>query len=87
MFILSHRRIILPADDGSAFAVERGFMGNVHDKFCNTAYFKALVADGKISVPQSTKDRDINNATDKAADTRTAARKKARAAAEQFDAE
>lgn len=86
MFVLSHRNITLPADDGSAFTLTRGFMGNVQDKFCNTAYFKALVADGKISVPQSTKDRDINSAADKAADTRTAARKKARAAVEQ-DAE
>lgn len=83
MFILSYRRIILPAEDGSAFAVERGFMGDVQEKFCKTAYFKALVADGKISVPQSKKDREIEKAADSAEAAQTTARKRARAAAEQ----
>lgn len=83
MFVLSHRNITLPADDGSAFTLTRGFMGNVQDKFCNTAYFKALVADGKISLPQTKKDRDIENAADSAEAAQTVARKRARAAAEQ----
>ena len=65
MFILSHRNIRLPSPDGkSSFFVARGYVGEIPDWAADTPYFRALVADGKISVPASTRDRDTQAAAD-----------------------
>lgn len=63
MFIVANRKIILPSADGKRkHAVARGFIGEIPDWAAETAYFRALVADGKIGVPQSKKDADVEAA-------------------------
>ncbi len=60
MFILSKRNIELPSPDGSAkHRVDKGFVGSIPDWAADTAYFRALVKDGKIVVPESKKDKDL----------------------------
>ena len=65
MFILSRRNIILSTVSGDeTLQVKAGWLGEVPDRFCNTPYFRALVKDGKISVPQSTREKDVAAAAD-----------------------
>ena len=67
MFILAKRNIILPNLDHTAFFnIHTGQLVEVPDIFCETPYFAALVKDGKISVPQSKKDKDVIVADEKA---------------------
>ncbi len=66
MFVFSSRNVILPSPDGSrAFPVSRGFVGEIPDWAADTDYFRALVKDGKISLPASHKDRDVEAAQKK----------------------
>lgn len=58
MFITAHRNVIIPVG-GTAYPISRGFVGEVPDQVAQTAYFQALVRDGKISIPASKKDSDI----------------------------
>ena len=58
MFITAHRNVIIPIG-GTAYPISRGFVGEVTDQVAQTAYFQALVRDGKISIPASKKDSDI----------------------------
>lgn len=64
MFITAHRNVIIPIG-GTAYPISRGFVGEVPDQVAQTAYFQALVRDGKISIPASKKDRDIAVAMEK----------------------
>lgn len=64
MFITSHRNVIIPVG-GTAYPISRGFVGEVPDQVAQTAYFQALVRDGKISIPASKTDRDIAVAMEK----------------------
>lgn len=64
MFITAHRNVIIPLG-GKAYPISRGFVGEVPDQVAQTAYFQALVRDGKISIPASKKDRDIAVAMEK----------------------
>lgn len=60
MFISSNHNIVIPSPDGSvAHPIPKGYVGNVPDWVGETAYFRALVKDGKISVPDSRKDSDV----------------------------
>lgn len=60
MFIMSKRNIELPSPDGSMrLKVQKDFIGDIPDWAADTAYFRALVKDGKIAVPASTKDKHI----------------------------
>lgn len=63
MFITAHRNVIIPLG-GKAYPISRGFVGEVPDQVAQTAYFQALVRDGKISIPASKKDHDIADAMD-----------------------
>lgn len=63
MFITAHRNVIIPTG-GTAYPISRGFVGEVPDQVAQTAYFQALVRDGKISIPASKKDHDIADAMD-----------------------
>ena len=65
------------------FPVPRGWMGEAPDWATNTYYFRELVADGKIIVSESRRDRDLQ-AADEAG---TAAAKKRRKAYEAEKAE
>lgn len=63
MFIVSRRNIRLPSADGSrVYPVSRGFIGEVPDWAADTDYFRALVADGKIGIPETHKDTDVETA-------------------------
>lgn len=70
MFVLSKRNIIIPAPDGSASVhLARGQMVDAPEWAVKTAYFKALVADGKI-VPSATSDKATQAAAEKKVKTR-----------------
>lgn len=67
MFILARRNILLPtADHSETFRINSGDLVEVPDRFCETAYFRALVKDGKIAVPETRKDQDIIQADETA---------------------
>ena len=63
MFIVSKRNIIVPSNDGreSRF-IPKGYVGNVPEWVTETNYFAELVNDGKISVSESKKEKDIEKA-------------------------
>lgn len=70
MFVLAKRNIVLPAPDGStAVRVRRGDVADIPDWAAETAYFRALVADGKI-VPSGRSDKDTQAAAEKKVRTR-----------------
>ena len=63
MFIVSKRNIMLPSADGAqSFFVSLDFVGDIPDWAAETAYFRALVAVGKIAVPESRADKDVESA-------------------------
>ncbi len=65
MFILSNRNIVLTTRDGDESRyIQRGFLGDVPDRFCQSAYFSALVKDGKIVLSGSRKDTDVVSAAE-----------------------
>lgn len=71
MFVMVKRNVILPSRDGSKkHAVSRDYVGDIPDWATETAYFRALVRDGKIVVPDSTKDKDTQAAAEKGVKTR-----------------
>lgn len=66
MFIISKRRVILPSRDGTKrHLVPRDFIGEIPGWAAETDYFRALVADGKIGVPDSRKDKDTQETAEK----------------------
>ena len=66
MFIMAKRRVLLPSKDGSLHhLVPRDYVGEVPDWAADTDYFRALVADGKIVIPDSRKDKDTQTADEK----------------------
>lgn len=66
MFIISKRRVILPSRDGSQhYLVPRDFIGEIPDWAADTDYFRSLVDDGKIGVPESRKDKDTQETAEK----------------------
>lgn len=70
MFILSKRNVILPSPDGSrSVRVARDFVGEIPDWAAQTAYFRALAADGKI-VPTGRRDKEQQEADEKKVKTR-----------------
>lgn len=68
MFVLSKRNIDLPGP-GGVVHLSRGQMVDVPAWATDTAYFKALVADGKI-VPSATSDKSTQAAAEKKVKTR-----------------
>jgi len=55
-FIVSNRNIVIPGPAGAEpCRLTRGYMGPVPDWVPKTAYFKALVSDGKIVLSQGRK--------------------------------
>ena len=70
MFVLSKRNIVIPAPDGStAVRLERGQIADIPDWAARTAYFQALVSDGKI-VATGKADRETQAAAEKKVKTR-----------------
>ena len=68
MFVLSKRNIDLPGP-GGVVHLSRGQLADVPAWAADTAYFKALVADGKI-VPSATSDEATQAAAEKKVKTR-----------------
>ena len=65
MFILCKRNILFRTPDGAqTHLVRRDFIGNVPDWIGQTRYFRQLVADGVIAVPETTKDADVQDAAE-----------------------
>lgn len=70
MFVLAKRNILLPAPDGSAAVrLRRGDIAEIPAWAVKTAYFQALVADGKL-VPSGTSDKSTQAASEKKVKTR-----------------
>lgn len=65
MFVVSKRNIILPGPDGKKFHMPRDYMGSVPAWAEDSAYLKALAADGKIIISDSNSDRDIDAAAER----------------------
>ncbi len=66
MFIMAKRNIILPSPDGAQqHRVERGFVGEIPDWAAKTRYFDKLVKEGKIVLPDSHADKDLQDAEEK----------------------
>lgn len=66
MFIISKRRVILPSRDGTQHRlVPRDFIGEIPEWATDTDYFRSLVADGKIGMPESHKDKDTQEIAEK----------------------
>ena len=77
MIIVAQRNILLPsADRSKVFPVTRGWMGEVPDWASSTPYFRELVADGKIIVSASRRDRDLQNAHETGVEKARTQRKK-----------
>lgn len=77
MVIVAKRSILLPsADRSKVFPVTRGWMGEVPDWASSTPYFQELVADGKIIVSASRRDRDLQNAHETGGEKTRTRRKK-----------
>jgi len=54
MFIASKRNIIIPGGKGREdVTLVKGFVGEAPDWISETAYFKALVKDGKITLSET----------------------------------
>lgn len=66
MVIVSKRNIIITSPDGkTSFFVPKNYIGSIPKWAEQTAYFHALVNDGKLAVSQSKKDSDIDKASEK----------------------
>lgn len=60
MFVVSKRNIILPGPNGEKFHMPRDYMGSIPTWAENSAYLKALEADGKVIISTSSRDKDID---------------------------
>ena len=69
MLVLSQRNIIIPHENG-AVALHRGVVEEVPDYVASSTYFKGLVRVGKITIPKSSRDRDVQAAAEKPVKTR-----------------
>ena len=70
MFVLSKRNLILPSPDGSmSVRLARNVMCQVPDWAAETAYFRDLVADGKV-IPSGASDRETQAAAEQKVKTR-----------------
>ena len=57
-FVMSNRNVIIPSPDGSdSIRLFRGQVGEAPDWAVRTAYFRALVEDGKLIVSNGKKGR------------------------------
>ena len=65
MFVVSKRNIILPGPNGERFHMPRDYMGPVPAWAEESAYLKALAADGKVILSDSGTDRDFGRQSKK----------------------
>lgn len=55
MVVLSKRNIILPGPEGRKFLLRKDYVGSIPDWAEDSAYLKALIADGKVILPEERK--------------------------------
>lgn len=55
MVVLSKRNIILPGPDGRKFLLRKDYVGPVPEWAEGSAYLNALIADGKVIIPEDRK--------------------------------
>lgn len=78
MVIMSKRNVIIPASNGETGKyIPKDYIGEIDKWVTETDYFKSLVADGKIVISASIKDKDIDKAAEKEIKDNTRRRKKA----------
>ena len=66
MFVISKRNIIIPSPDGKTSCfIPKDYIGSIPEWAAETAYFCELVKEGKLSVSESKKDKDIEKAAEK----------------------
>lgn len=77
MVILCKRNVMIPASDKSTYKyIPKNYIGEIDKWVTETPYFGALVADGKIVITQSTKDKIIDKAVEKEVVDNTRKKKK-----------
>lgn len=59
MFVLPRANILFRAEDGTSIMLRRDQMCTVPAWVSDSAYFKALVKDGKVLVTESTSDKAV----------------------------
>ena len=59
MFVVSRRNIVLPGPNGERFRMEKDYMGPVPAWAEDSAYLKALAADGKVILSERGTDKDF----------------------------
>ena len=64
MLVLAKRNIIIPCAEGNV-PLRMGMVENIPDKLMESKYVKDLIQDGKIVVPPSAKDKDMQEADEK----------------------
>lgn len=69
MLVLAKRNIIVPSE-GGVVALHRDVVEDVPDAITKSVYFQGLVKDGKIVIPESRRDRDVQAAAEKPVKTR-----------------
>lgn len=69
MFLFANRNILLPSAGIGFYFLKKGYIGDVPEQFCSGTYFHELVKCGKISLPESGRDRDVQSAESAAEDT------------------
>ena len=69
MLVLAKRNIIVPSE-GGVVALHRDVVEDVPDAITKSVYFQGLVKDGKIVIPESRRDRDVQTAAEKPVKTR-----------------
>ena len=60
MFVVSKRNIILPGPDGEKFHMPKDYMGPIPAWAEDSAYLKALAADGKVIISDSGTDKEFS---------------------------
>ena len=65
MLVVSKRNIILPGPNGERFHMARDYMGPVPAWAEDSAYLKALAADGKVILSASGTDKDFGRQSKK----------------------
>lgn len=71
MLVLAKRNIIIPCE-GGVTALHRDVVEDVPEAITKSTYFQGLVRDGKIVIPASSKDNDVQTAAEKPVKTRRA---------------
>jgi len=65
MFVVSKKNIILPGPNGESFRLTRDYMGPIPAWAEDSAYLKALAADGKVIISASGTDKDFDKQSKK----------------------